>query len=113
MRIRPLDNHIKKEAEFPEITVKKIAYIVLTISILLAIYFTWWMSAVHYTMKEELERKEREIASLEDEVYFQGMELTKCRLGGKWPHMLSESSLKKRSHPDKVVKVVPTGGEVR
>jgi len=113
MRLRPFDNNIKKEVEFRGITVKKIAYMVLTISVLLGIYFTWWMSTVHYTMKEELERKNREIASLEDEIYFQGMELTKCRLGGKWPHMLSESNQKKRIHPDKGVEVVPTGGEIR
>lgn len=113
MRIRPFDNNIKKEVRFPEITAKKMAYIVLTISVLLAIYFTWWMSTVHYTMKEELERKNREIASLEDEVYFQGMELTKCRLGGKWPHMNTESNQNQRNHPDKAVEVVPTGGEVR
>ena len=92
---------------------KRIIYIVLIISILLASYFTWYMSEVHYAMKEELERKNREIAGLEDEIYHHGMELTKCRLGGKWPHMSADSSLKQKSHTYTIVEVIPTAGEVR
>ncbi len=92
---------------------KNITNIVLILSILLASYFTWCMSEVHYAMKEELERKDREIAGLEDEIYLHGMELTKCRLGGEWPHMIADASQKLRSHTYTIVEVVPAGGEIR
>ena len=92
---------------------KNIIYIVLIISFLLASYFTWCMSEVHYAMKEELVRKDREIAALEDEIYLHSMELTKCRLGGKWPHMSADSNQKQRSHKYTIVEVIPTAGEAR
>jgi hypothetical protein len=109
----PFENNIKQQTGYGGRTMKKITYIVLIISFLLASYFTWCMSEIHYAMKEELERKDREIAGLEDEIYLHGMELTKCRLGGKWPHMSTDSSQKQRSHPYTIVEVIPTAGEVR